>query len=177
MYTYLDTDDNRVLSLSLGSGPDDAAESFWDLGGWTDSARADRAKAGGAPAAAQAAEKAAKKKAAKKKAGGAKYRHERSSGGGLDPLGPVESPWRGQGPNAPFDQAFYLILNLAVGGTNGYFPGEHLYTFTLHSASALGCLGCKSAIRVVLQIVHEESGLSTDPIPLSHDASAAPQLL
>lgn len=25
---------------------------------------------------------------------------------------------------APFDQEFYFILNLAVGGTNGYFPEE-----------------------------------------------------
>lgn len=24
--------------------------------------------------------------------------------------------------NTPFDQRFYLILSLAVGGTNGYFP-------------------------------------------------------
>jgi hypothetical protein len=30
--------------------------------------------------------------------------------------------WEGQGNNAPFDQEFYLILNVAVGGVNGYFP-------------------------------------------------------
>ena len=24
--------------------------------------------------------------------------------------------------NAPFDKGFYIIINLAVGGTNGYFP-------------------------------------------------------
>lgn len=24
--------------------------------------------------------------------------------------------------NAPFDQSFYLVLNVAVGGTNGWFP-------------------------------------------------------
>ena len=34
----------------------------------------------------------------------------------------VVSSWRGQPNNAPFDQNFYLILNVAVGGTNGYFP-------------------------------------------------------
>ena len=37
----------------------------------------------------------------------------------------VDNPWAGvQGPHAdaaPFDQEFYLILNVAVGGTNGYF--------------------------------------------------------
>ncbi len=32
------------------------------------------------------------------------------------------NPWRGRGPNAPFDRQFYLIINLAVGGTTGFFP-------------------------------------------------------
>ena len=32
------------------------------------------------------------------------------------------NPWTGGGVDAPFDQRFYLILNLAVGGTNGFFP-------------------------------------------------------
>jgi hypothetical protein len=32
-------------------------------------------------------------------------------------------PWSQTGRySTPFDQEFYLILNLAVGGTNGYFP-------------------------------------------------------
>ncbi|KAJ7505616.1 concanavalin A-like lectin/glucanase domain-containing protein [Mycena galericulata] len=34
----------------------------------------------------------------------------------------VQDPWR-NGTNAtPFDQDFYLIMNVAVGGTNGWFP-------------------------------------------------------
>jgi len=33
-----------------------------------------------------------------------------------------DNPWQGRGNNAPFDQNFYIIFNLAVGGTNGYFP-------------------------------------------------------
>ena len=34
----------------------------------------------------------------------------------------VLNPWSQTGrPNTPFDQPFYLILNVAVGGTNGYF--------------------------------------------------------
>ncbi|KAM7189952.1 hypothetical protein V8F33_009754 [Rhypophila sp. PSN 637] len=33
----------------------------------------------------------------------------------------VRNPWDGGGYNTPFDQPFYLILNLAVGGTNGWF--------------------------------------------------------
>ncbi|XP_075970510.1 beta-1,3-glucan-binding protein-like [Anticarsia gemmatalis] len=33
-----------------------------------------------------------------------------------------ENPWRYGTKMAPFDQKFYIILNLAVGGTNGYFP-------------------------------------------------------
>ena len=32
----------------------------------------------------------------------------------------VQDPWNGK-KGAPFDQKFYLILNVAVGGTNGYF--------------------------------------------------------
>ena len=35
---------------------------------------------------------------------------------------PWDNPWVGRGNNAPFDQEFYLIINLACGGTNGYFP-------------------------------------------------------
>ena len=35
---------------------------------------------------------------------------------------PWDNPWTGHGNNTPFDQEFYLILNLACGGTGGYFP-------------------------------------------------------
>ncbi|KAK9430856.1 concanavalin A-like lectin/glucanase domain-containing protein [Lipomyces doorenjongii] len=34
----------------------------------------------------------------------------------------VSDPWPGDDLEAPFDQEFYLILNVAVGGTNGWFP-------------------------------------------------------
>ena len=34
----------------------------------------------------------------------------------------LDNPWVNGGQNAPFDQEFYLIMNLAVGGVNGYFP-------------------------------------------------------
>jgi len=33
-----------------------------------------------------------------------------------------DNPWKGQGKNAPFDQKYYFIFNVAVGGTNSYFP-------------------------------------------------------
>lgn len=33
----------------------------------------------------------------------------------------IQNPWRKACPQAPFDQAFRLQFNLAVGGTNGYF--------------------------------------------------------
>jgi hypothetical protein len=38
----------------------------------------------------------------------------------------VENPWVGaDNPRmAPFDQEFYLLINLACGGTNGFFPDE-----------------------------------------------------
>ena len=38
------------------------------------------------------------------------------------PSPPWDNPWEGRGNNAPFDRDFYIIINLAVGGTNGYFP-------------------------------------------------------
>ncbi|BFZ12779.1 hypothetical protein BsWGS_15818 [Bradybaena similaris] len=37
------------------------------------------------------------------------------------------NPWAGGGHSAPFDQPFFLILNVAVGGTNGYFPDDANY--------------------------------------------------
>lgn len=33
-----------------------------------------------------------------------------------------DNPWQGATKAAPFDQEMYLIINLAVGGTNGFFP-------------------------------------------------------
>jgi len=36
----------------------------------------------------------------------------------------LPNPWSGRGNNAPFDQPFYLIMNVAVGGTNGWFPDD-----------------------------------------------------
>lgn len=34
---------------------------------------------------------------------------------------PRFNPWTRASPMAPFDQEFYMIINLAVGGTNGFF--------------------------------------------------------
>ena len=35
----------------------------------------------------------------------------------------IVDPWSQTGkPSTPFDQPFYLILNVAVGGNNGWFP-------------------------------------------------------
>jgi beta-glucanase (GH16 family) len=36
----------------------------------------------------------------------------------------TENPWRLGTKMAPFDQEFYFIINLAVGGSQGYFPDE-----------------------------------------------------
>jgi len=36
----------------------------------------------------------------------------------------VDNPWKGRGKNAPYDQSFYLIINLAAGGTSGWFPDK-----------------------------------------------------
>ncbi|TDL23460.1 concanavalin A-like lectin/glucanase [Rickenella mellea] len=35
---------------------------------------------------------------------------------------PIPNPWLGASNAAPFDKPFYLIMNVAVGGTNGWFP-------------------------------------------------------
>ncbi len=42
--------------------------------------------------------------------------------GGWDANPTLDNPWVDGGLDAPFDQRFYLIINLAVGGTNGYWP-------------------------------------------------------
>ncbi|EJD03316.1 concanavalin A-like lectin/glucanase [Fomitiporia mediterranea MF3/22] len=34
----------------------------------------------------------------------------------------IRDPWAHRGNSAPFDRPFYLILNVAVGGRNGWFP-------------------------------------------------------
>ncbi|EIM84966.1 glycoside hydrolase family 16 protein [Stereum hirsutum FP-91666 SS1] len=34
----------------------------------------------------------------------------------------LQNPWANSGNSAPFDQPFYLILDVAIGGTNGWFP-------------------------------------------------------
>ncbi|KAL0959390.1 hypothetical protein HGRIS_014639 [Hohenbuehelia grisea] len=34
----------------------------------------------------------------------------------------VNNLWAGRGPSAPFDQNFYLVVDLAAGGTTGWFP-------------------------------------------------------
>lgn len=34
----------------------------------------------------------------------------------------LANPWAASGNSAPFDQSFYLILDVAVGGTNGWWP-------------------------------------------------------
>ena len=38
------------------------------------------------------------------------------------PSPPWNNPWEGAEVNAPFDREFFLIINVACGGTNGYFP-------------------------------------------------------
>ncbi|XP_018014472.1 beta-1,3-glucan-binding protein [Hyalella azteca] len=43
--------------------------------------------------------------------------------GGLASSG-FENPWRYGSKMSPFDKEFHVILNLAVGGTNGFFPDD-----------------------------------------------------
>jgi len=32
------------------------------------------------------------------------------------------NPWAGEPNSAPFNRDFFIVMNVAVGGTNGYFP-------------------------------------------------------
>lgn len=49
----------------------------------------------------------------------------------------IDNPW-GLGNIAPFDQEFFLILNVAVGGTNGFFPeGQGNKPWSNESPSAM----------------------------------------
>lgn len=41
--------------------------------------------------------------------------------GGFDKF-PFNNPWKNRPNSAPFDQEFYIVLNLAVGGTSSFFP-------------------------------------------------------
>lgn len=34
----------------------------------------------------------------------------------------VENPWKGADASAPYDQKFYVVMNVAVGGVSGFFP-------------------------------------------------------
>lgn len=42
-------------------------------------------------------------------------------GGMNNELPPQSNPWQYASSMAPFDEEFYIIMNVAVGGTNGYF--------------------------------------------------------
>ena len=66
LYTYLDNDSNRILTVDM------TKETFWQKGNFPPSAN---------------------------------------------------NPWQySPNKNAPFDQEFFLIINMAVGGTSNYFP-------------------------------------------------------
>ena len=102
MYTYLDDDSNHILDVNRH----DVAEGFWKF--------------------AQSESKAC---------------HLRTMSSdntstcedevtvAADDFSDMEDPWASGSSMAPFDQPFYLILNVAVGGANGeeaggYFPAE-----------------------------------------------------
>jgi len=42
--------------------------------------------------------------------------------GGWNNSAGLNNPWASGGLNAPFDRRYHLIINLAVGGTGGFFP-------------------------------------------------------
>lgn len=44
--------------------------------------------------------------------------------GNFSKHGDINNPWAAGSKMAPFDQDFYLVLNVAVGGINSYFPDD-----------------------------------------------------
>ncbi|KAL4720820.1 hypothetical protein ACJJTC_004584 [Scirpophaga incertulas] len=50
--------------------------------------------------------------------------------GGFNRHPGIENPWRYGSKMAPFDEKFYIILNVAVGGTQGFFPDDNIYNPT-----------------------------------------------
>jgi hypothetical protein len=50
----------------------------------------------------------------------------------------LENPWVNGTKAAPFDQSFYLILDVAVGGTSGWFPDGSEKPWLDGSATAMG---------------------------------------
>lgn len=36
-----------------------------------------------------------------------------------------DNPWYGRSNAAPFDQEYYIVMNVAVGGSSGYFPDSN----------------------------------------------------
>nr|ACN22491.1 endo-1,3-beta-D-glucanase [Littorina sitkana] len=49
--------------------------------------------------------------------------------GGFSELGHTSNIWAGNDKMAPFDKEFYAIFNVAVGGTNGFFPENWDYGY------------------------------------------------
>ncbi|CAN0433548.1 unnamed protein product, partial [Discosporangium mesarthrocarpum] len=72
-FTYLDTEDQKILQISFGDGYNGSG-GLWDRGGF-----------------------------------------DQSTPG-------MDNPWKGRPPSAPYDQKFYLVINLAAGGVSGFFP-------------------------------------------------------
>jgi hypothetical protein len=80
LYTYIDNDNNKLLSVDFRS------ESFWQRGAYGDK---------------------------------------------------LSNPWAGRPNAAPFDQNFYLIFNVAVGGISEFFPdGQDHKPWTNHDMDA-----------------------------------------
>ena len=75
----------------------------------------------------------------------------------------IVDPWSQTGrPNTPFDQPFYLILDVAVGGTNGYFPdgvGHKPWANTGPAASEFYQGQCLTDT-AELELTHEQLAIS-----------------
>nr|CAD7452669.1 unnamed protein product [Timema tahoe] len=90
--------------------------------------------------------------------------------GGFSAINPTaENPWRFGTKMAPFDQEFYFLMNLAVGGVNGYFPDDGVnaggkpWINTSPQKGTRQHLATSSEHRPDTDGEHVEDGLALDP--------------
>lgn len=52
----------------------------------------------------------------------------------------MQNPWSGADPAAPYDQKFYVVMNVAVGGVSGFFPDGVVSVCVCVSGGVISCV-------------------------------------
>lgn len=63
----------------------------------------------------------------------------------------VQNPWGGANPAAPYDQKFYVVMNVAVGGVSGFFPDGVVSWCEVAGGYLCSCLSCTEIVREFAQ--------------------------